>query len=58
MAALELQMRDNSARIVALEKEPVPAAHRPGCSSGVIHAGVHHAPGSMNARFCREGVKG
>ena len=36
--ALELQTRDHSARVAALEKEPVPAARQPGRNSGVIHA--------------------
>ena len=40
-----------------LEKEAVPAAHQTGHNSGVIHAGVYYAPGSMKARFCREGVQ-
>ena len=56
-AALELQTRDPSARITVLEKEPVPAVHQSGRNSGVIHAGVYYAPGSMKARFCREGAK-
>jgi len=56
-AAPALQTRDHSARIAALEKDPVPAARQPGRNSGVIHAGVHHAPGSMKVLFCREGVK-
>lgn len=54
--ALELQTRDPSSSIVLLEKEAVPAAHQTGHNSGVIHAGVYYAPGSMKARFCREGV--
>ena len=36
--ALELQMRDSSARIAVLEKEPVPAAHQSGRNSGAIRA--------------------
>lgn len=54
--ALELQSGDPSLRITLLEKEPGPAAHQSGHNSGVIHAGVYYAPGSMKARFCREGV--
>src|SRR5215813_8248998 len=38
-----------------LEKEPRLAAHQTGRNSGVIHAGVYYAPGSLKARFCREG---
>ena len=55
--ALELQTRNPATRIVVLEKEAVPAAHQTGHNSGVIHAGVYYAPGSMKARFCREGVQ-
>lgn len=55
--ALELQTREPSARITVLEKEPTPAVHQSGHNSGVIHAGVYYAPGSMKARFCRGGVK-
>ncbi|MBD3678671.1 MAG: L-2-hydroxyglutarate oxidase [Rhodobacteraceae bacterium] len=55
--ALELQGRDPSLRITLMEKEPAPATHQSGHNSGVIHAGVYYAPGSMKARFCREGVQ-
>lgn len=55
--ALELQTRDPSLRITLLEKEAAPAIHQSGHNSGVIHAGVYYAPGSMKARFCREGVQ-
>lgn len=55
--ALELQRRHPDARIVVLEKEPGPARHQSGHNSGVIHAGVYYKPGSLKARFCREGVQ-
>ena len=54
--ALELQNRNPDAAIVVLEKEPQLASHQSGHNSGVIHAGVYYAPGSLKARFCREGV--
>lgn len=54
--ALELQSRDSAAKITVLEKEAAPAVHQSGHNSGVIHAGVYYAPGSMKARFCRAGV--
>jgi L-2-hydroxyglutarate oxidase len=42
-------------RVVVLEKEPRVAAHQSGRNSGVIHAGVYYAPGSLKARLCRDG---
>ncbi|MFV0384304.1 L-2-hydroxyglutarate oxidase [Paracoccus sp. (in: a-proteobacteria)] len=54
--ALELQRRNPRADIVVLEKEAGSARHQSGHNSGVIHAGVYYKPGSLKARFCREGV--
>ncbi|MEW9796789.1 L-2-hydroxyglutarate oxidase [Alteromonas sp. CYL-A6] len=44
-------------RVVMLEKEAQCAAHQTGRNSGVIHAGVYYAPGSLKARYCREGLE-
>ncbi|MCF6179539.1 MAG: L-2-hydroxyglutarate oxidase [Geopsychrobacter sp.] len=55
--ALQLQQRFPAARILLLEKEPSAARHQTGHNSGVIHAGVYYAPGSLKARFCREGSR-
>jgi L-2-hydroxyglutarate oxidase len=41
--------------VLVLEKELGPAQHQTGHNSGVIHAGVYYKPGSLKARFCREG---
>jgi L-2-hydroxyglutarate oxidase LhgO len=38
-----------------VEKEPRPALHQTGRSSGVIHSGVYYAPGSLKARLCARG---
>ncbi|MDO9639047.1 MAG: L-2-hydroxyglutarate oxidase [Pseudotabrizicola sp.] len=54
--ALELQRRQPKARVLLLEKEPAVALHQTGRNSGVIHAGVYYAPGSLKARFCRDGA--
>jgi len=41
--------------ILLLEKEAGFSRHQTGHNSGVVHAGVYYAPGSLKARFCREG---
>lgn len=54
--AWQLQQREPGRSILLMEKEPAFAMHQTGRNSGVIHAGVYYAPGSLKARFCREGV--
>ncbi|WP_084462742.1 L-2-hydroxyglutarate oxidase [Oceanibaculum pacificum] len=54
--ALHLAERFPGASILVLEKEPALAVHQTGHNSGVIHAGVYYQPGSLKARFCREGL--
>lgn len=44
------------AQVVVLEKEARTGAHQTGHNSGVLHAGVYYAPGSLKARLCRAGV--
>jgi L-2-hydroxyglutarate oxidase len=41
--------------VLVLDKEPRIAAHQTGRNSGVIHAGIYYAPGSLKAELCREG---
>ncbi|MDI5891935.1 L-2-hydroxyglutarate oxidase [Halomonas rhizosphaerae] len=53
--AMQLSETFPDRRILLLEKESGPAHHQSGRNSGVIHAGVYYAPGSLKARFCREG---
>ncbi len=53
--AMQLAERFPHLCIVLVEKEAAVAAHQTGHNSGVIHAGVYYAPGSLKARFCREG---
>ncbi|SMO97158.1 L-2-hydroxyglutarate oxidase [Paracoccus laeviglucosivorans] len=55
--AMEIMRRDKSARIVLIEKEDGFARHQTGHNSGVIHAGVYYAPGSLKARLCRAGER-
>lgn len=42
-------------RLMVLEKERSLARHQSGRNSGVVHAGLYYAPGSLKARLCREG---
>ncbi len=44
------------ASVVVLEKENRLARHQTGHNSGVIHAGIYYAPGSLKAELCREGA--
>ena len=55
--AQRLQQTHPGARVAVLEKEARVAAHQSGHNSGVIHAGVYYAPGSLKARLCREGLQ-
>jgi L-2-hydroxyglutarate oxidase len=42
-------------RLTLVEKEPALATHQSGHNSGVVHAGLYYAPGSLKATLCREG---
>ncbi len=55
--AWQLQQRYPNAKILLIEKESGYAHHQTGHNSGVIHAGVYYAPGSLKAQFCKEGVE-
>lgn len=54
--AMQLAQRFPDASVRVLEKESQVATHQTGHNSGVIHAGVYYAPGSLKAKFCRAGV--
>src|SRR5664279_3717084 len=43
-------------RVTVLEKETAVAQHQTGRNSGVVHAGLYYAPGSLKAQLCRRGV--
>ncbi|MBA2777779.1 L-2-hydroxyglutarate oxidase [Billgrantia kenyensis] len=53
--AMQLIERYPDKKMLLLEKESGPARHQSGHNSGVIHAGVYYAPGSLKSRFCLEG---
>jgi L-2-hydroxyglutarate oxidase LhgO len=44
-----------SLAVAVVEKEDDLGTHQTGHNSGVLHAGVYYAPGSLKARLCREG---
>ena len=56
--AWQLKRRHPHLAILLLEKEKGLARHQTGRNSGVIHAGVYYAPGSLKAEFCRRGAAG
>jgi (S)-2-hydroxyglutarate dehydrogenase len=53
--AVALGNKHPRARILVLEKEKDLAQHQTGRNSGVIHSGIYYKPGSLKARFAREG---
>ncbi|CAA9431295.1 MAG: L-2-hydroxyglutarate oxidase [uncultured Rubrobacteraceae bacterium] len=53
--ARALLERYPGAGVVVLEKEAGWARHQTGHNSGVIHSGVYYKPGSLKARFSKEG---
>ena len=55
--ARELCLRAPGRRVVVLEREVRIAAHQTSHNSGVIHAGIYYAPGSLKARLCVEGAR-
>ncbi len=53
--AREAMRRYPGIGVAVLEKERSVAAHQTGHNSGVVHAGVYYAPGSLKAKLCVEG---
>jgi (S)-2-hydroxyglutarate dehydrogenase len=55
--ARELQRRRPGASVVVLEREHEVGRHQTGRNSGVLHAGIYYAPGSLKARLCVQGMR-
>jgi L-2-hydroxyglutarate oxidase len=55
--ASELARRHPARSVVVLERAPKVATGQTGRNSGVIHAGIYYAPGSLKARMCVAGAR-
>jgi L-2-hydroxyglutarate oxidase len=55
--ARELLARHPRLSVSVLEREREIAAHQTGHNSGVVHAGLYYAPGSLKAQLCVEGAR-
>ena len=54
--ARQLATSQPDAEVVVLEREQSLAQHQTSHNSGVVHAGIYYAPGSLKARLCRRGL--
>ncbi len=54
--ARELRRR-HRARVLVIEKEPLPGLHASGRDRGVLHAGVYYKAGTLKARLCIDGSR-
>ena len=55
--ARELHARRPAARVAVLERGAEVGTGQTGANSGVIHAGIYYAPGSLKARMCVAGAR-
>src|SRR5262252_8697728 len=55
--AREVALRRPGARVLVVDRQPAVAQHQTGHNSGVIHAGVYYAPGSLKAELCVAGAR-
>jgi len=55
--AREALLRDPGSSVHVVEREDRVGAHQTGHNSGVVHAGIYYAPGSLKARLCVEGAR-
>jgi L-2-hydroxyglutarate oxidase len=56
-AAHEILAGATPASVRVLEKEPAIARHQSTHNSGVLHAGLQYAPGSVKAQMARDGIR-
>ncbi len=54
--ARELLARRSGGKVIVVDQADTAGAHQTGHNSGVIHAGVYYAPGSLKARLCVDGA--
>lgn len=54
--AMQLLEDRPGSSLILLEKEETLGKHQTGHNSGVIHAGIYYAPGSLKAELCRKGA--
>ena len=55
--AMHLGERYPTSKILVLEKESRWGFHQTGNNSGVIHSGIYYKPGSLKAKFSRDGCQ-
>ncbi|KAL3984972.1 L-2-hydroxyglutarate dehydrogenase mitochondrial [Acanthocheilonema viteae] len=54
--ARQLKIKNPELKVTLLEKEDHVAFHQSGHNSGVLHAGIYYAPGSLKAKLCVRGI--